>query len=166
MNPITINEGLKLGNLRISRNERTEVARLNDAQNEQLAEVLSESLQIKEEISSLRKQLANLMTHRTHFFVRANNQVLKLAFADIQWIEALGDYVNFFTEKGRYVVHSTMKALEDKLPSDQFARAHRSYIVRLDKIDAIDDTLLQLGKKLIPMGEAYAGNIMSKLNFL
>jgi DNA-binding LytR/AlgR family response regulator len=101
-----------------------------------------------------------------YVFVKANNQVINIKLSDIQWIEAYGDYVNIYTEKERLVVHSTMKGIESKLPSDQFLRVHRSYIIRLDKINAIDETLIVMGKKLIPIGDSYKSELMNQLKFL
>lgn len=100
-------------------------------------------------------------------FIKANNQVLSIRLSDIVYIEAFGDYVNIFTIKDtRYVVHSTMKGIESKLPLNQFVRVHRSHIVRIDKIDSIEDTVLVLGKKLITIGDSYRADLMNRLNFL
>jgi len=99
-------------------------------------------------------------------FIKANDQIINLKLSDILWIEAYGDYVNFFTEKTKYLVHSTMKGLEGKLPNDRFTRVHRSFIIRTDKIDLIDESIIQIGKKLIPIGESYRNELMSRLNLL
>lgn len=99
-------------------------------------------------------------------FVRNNNQMSRILFRNILWIEAFGDYVNILTEQERFVVHATMKGIQAKLPSDQFMRVHRSFIVRTDKIDAIEDTLIVINKKLIPIGESYRADMMARLNFL
>lgn len=99
-------------------------------------------------------------------FVKANNQIMSIHLKDIKYVEAYGDYVNIFTEADRLVVHGTMKGMESKLPGDQFIRVHRSFIVRLDKINSIDETLIVMGKKLIPIGESYKTELMSRLKFL
>jgi DNA-binding LytR/AlgR family response regulator len=99
-------------------------------------------------------------------FVKSNNQVVKIMLQDILWVEAYGDYVSIFTDKDRYVIHATMKGIEGKLPADQFLRVHRSFIIRIDKINAIEDTLIVIGKKLIPIGESFKNELMSRLKFL
>ncbi|MFY7919169.1 MAG: LytR/AlgR family response regulator transcription factor, partial [Chryseotalea sp.] len=99
-------------------------------------------------------------------FVKANNQIVGIRLADITWIEAYGDYVNIYTEKDRFIVHSTMKGIENKMPRDQFIRVHRSFIVRFDRIQAIEDTVVIIGKKLIPIGESYRPELMRRLNLL
>lgn len=99
-------------------------------------------------------------------FIKANDQIVNLKLSDVLWVEAYGDYVNFITEKTRYLVHATMKAIESRLPVDQFMRVHRSFIIRPDKIDLIEESLVQIGKKLIPIGESYRQNFFSRLNIL
>jgi len=105
-------------------------------------------------------------TTQNSIFIKANDQIINLKLSDVLWIEAYGDYVNFITEKTKYLVHSTMKAIENKLPIGQFTRVHRSFIIRQDKIDLIEESLIQIGKKLIPIGESYHKDFMSRLNLL
>jgi DNA-binding LytR/AlgR family response regulator len=59
-----------------------------------------------------------------------------------------------------------MKGMENKLPAETFLRVHRSYIVQLDKIRAIEDTVIVIGKKLIPIGDSYKNILMNRLNTL
>ena len=72
------------------------------------------------------------------FFVRSKSGLVKLKSEDIYFVEALKDYVSIYAEKAKYVIHSTMKDIEKKLPSTAFLRVHRSYIIRLDKVRAIE----------------------------
>ncbi|MBI3219576.1 MAG: response regulator transcription factor [Bacteroidetes bacterium] len=99
-------------------------------------------------------------------FVKANNQLINLSLSAINYVEAYGDYVNIYTEKDRYVVHGTMKGMEAKLPTEEFVRVHRSHIVRIDKINAIEETVIIIGKKLIPIGDSYRNVLMNQLSFL
>ena len=59
-----------------------------------------------------------------------------------------------------------MKAIQARLPKDQFLRVHRSYIVRLDKIDAIEDNTIIIKKKMIPVGGTYREALMTALDFI
>lgn len=120
-------------------------------------------------VNRIEKRLADKT--ESHFigdyvFAKVNGQAVKILLEDILWIEAFGDYVNIFTNSDRFVIHATMKGIEGKLPRDQFMRVHRSFIVRLDKISAIEDTLIIIGKKLIPTGESFRADLMSHLKFL
>lgn len=90
----------------------------------------------------------------------------KVEVKEINWIEALADYVNIYTIHGRYTVLSTMKMIEQKLPHREFARVHRSYIVRLDKIKEIEDNAININDNIIPISRTYKENLMERLNLI
>lgn len=101
-------------------------------------------------------------------FVKAGGKMVKIKFEDIYIVEALKDYVTFHTTHGRYIVHATMKFIEEKLGSKDFIRAHRSFIVRMDKIQSIENHELALENfpKSIPIGGNYKDEVFKKLNLL
>ena len=101
-----------------------------------------------------------------YLFIKKNNLMNKVPMKDILWIEALGDYVTIHTEATAYTLHMTLKALEKKLPADRFQRIHRSYIIQLEHISCIDDNVIKIGTKLIPVGSIYKEEFMQRLNFL
>src|SRR4051812_6190232 len=77
-------------------------------------------------------------------FVKANSRLVKVYLKDIFYVEALKDYVIINTQYARYTVHSTMKDIEKKLGIVDFIRVHRSYIVRIEKIQAIENQTVVL----------------------
>ncbi len=99
-------------------------------------------------------------------FIRKNAVLNKVLISDIHWIEALGDYVTLQTIDKKYTLHITLKALEKKLPSQQFARVHRSFIVQLGQINTIDDSIISINNKSIPVGALYKESFMKRLNLL
>lgn len=101
-----------------------------------------------------------------HIFVRVNSVLEKINLADILFIEALADYVQIQTSKQRYVVHATMKSLEQSLESGRFLRVHNSYIVRLDKIARIEDNSIVIGDKVIPVSRAKLKLLLEQINLL
>ncbi len=101
-----------------------------------------------------------------HIFLKAAARLLKIYPEDILWIKAYGDYVIIQTEHENYTVHSTMKGIEGKLPAEDFIRVHRSYIIRIDKIAAIQGKILILDKKPIPISKSYRKSLMQRLNLL
>lgn len=98
------------------------------------------------------------------FFVKHNSRYVKVMANEIVWIEAIGDYVELHTKDKKFTAHITMKALEQKLSSNSFARVHRSYIVNLGSILEIEDNTLSVGKKLIPIGKSYRDTLLKALN--
>ncbi|MBK6753742.1 MAG: response regulator [Flavobacteriales bacterium] len=101
-------------------------------------------------------------------FVKSNSRLVKLRISDIYYIEALKDYVVINTLSARYTVHSTMKDIEGKLPENEFARVHRSFIVRIDKIVAIEqpNLILENDKKVIPVGGSYKDELAKRLKLV
>ena len=106
--------------------------------------------------------------NKEFIFVKSNSRLVKLKTDDIYFIEALKDYVVINTLSSRYTIHSTMKDIERKLPSEDFIRVHRSFIVRLDKIAAIEqpNLILENDKKTIPIGGSYKDELVRRINLV
>lgn len=99
-------------------------------------------------------------------FIKDNGVLKKLSVDDILYLEAMGDYVKVHTAQRFHVLHSTLKAIEEKLPTTRFLRVHRSYIVALNKIDFIQDGIIHIGKATVPLAETYKVTLNKRLNLL
>lgn len=72
-------------------------------------------------------------------FLKADNRLNKILIHDIVYIEALKDYIKIVcNNEQKLIVHSSMKAMEEKLPSDEFFRIHKSCIIALKQIKSIE----------------------------
>ncbi len=123
------------------------------------------------EVRKERDLLYQIMDSRDpgdRIFVKSKHGLVKLHADEVYFIEALKDYVVINTKETRYTVHSTMKDIEKKIPTDRFLRVHRSYIVNLDKIDRIEQNhvILQEDKKTIPVGGAYKDSLQERINLI
>jgi DNA-binding LytR/AlgR family response regulator len=101
-----------------------------------------------------------------HVFLKDGRRLIRVALQDIQWIKAQGDYMLVQVESDRYMINSTMKELEEKLPSSQFIRIHRSHIVRIDQIKDIEDTTLIIDGKMLPIGPSYQEELIERIQTL
>ena len=101
-------------------------------------------------------------------FVKSNLKLVKINCREIYFIEALKDYVTINTKNNRYIVHATMKDIEKRFPPMEFVRAHRSFIVRIDKISAIDHHFLIMEdiQKQIPVSHTYRDELEKRLNMI
>ncbi len=101
-------------------------------------------------------------------FVKANSQLVKVKNEDIVLIEAMKDYIVINTKKEKYTIHSTMKDIEEKLPSTEFQRIHRSFIVSVDKIKAIEqnNVIVDGHDDPIPIGGSYKDQLFKRLNLI
>lgn len=102
----------------------------------------------------------------THLFIKKNKGYTRINFDDINYLEALADYVQINTDTERFTVLSTMKSITSRLPETKFLRVHRSFIVSLDKIDRLDDNMIMIGEKSIPVSRSYRESLLQHLNLL
>ncbi len=103
-----------------------------------------------------------------HIFVKSNSRLLKIGLDDVYYVEALKDYVVINTLDSRYTIHSTMKDMEVKLGGGRFMRVHRSFIINLNKIAAIEqpNVILENDKKVVPIGGSYKSELAKKIHLV
>ena len=106
------------------------------------------------------------MAEDEFIFIRDSNVVRRLKIDDILYAEAMGDYVKLHTPQKFYAIHTTLRAVEERLPSSKFIRVHRSYIASLQKIDTIQDGALVINGKPVPVADAYRAALNKKMNVL
>lgn len=99
-------------------------------------------------------------------FVKDGSKIIRIEFKEVLFIEALADYVQINCVDGKYTVLSTMKSMQSKLPGDDFFRVHRSFIVRKDKIKIIEDNLIIMPGKNIPISRSVKQDFFNTFNFL
>lgn len=99
-------------------------------------------------------------------YINIDRRLIKIKFNDILFVEAKGDYIEVKTSKDIYRVHSTLKNINEKLPSHIFLQVHRSYIINFSKIIDIEDNSVLIEKSVIPISRANKPEIMRRLNLL
>ncbi|TGE13797.1 LytR/AlgR family response regulator transcription factor [Hymenobacter elongatus] len=97
-------------------------------------------------------------------FVKVDTKLVKVLFDTVCYVEALGDYVHIVMPHSKLIVYSTMKAVEEKFPASIFVRAHRSFIVNLRRVQAIEDNTITIENKQIPIGQTYLREVLQRLN--
>ena len=90
-------------------------------------------------------------------FVKTEYRLQQIDLDRITYIEGLKDYVKIHLNNGTAPILSLMrlKALEDTLPKEDFVRVHKSFIVRLAAIEAIERNHILIGPSRIPIGDTY-----------
>jgi two-component system LytT family response regulator len=110
---------------------------------------------------------AGLASSQTEFtFVKVDTKLVRVDFADVYYVEALGDYVHIVLGGKKLIVYSTMRAIEDKFPASRFVRVHRSFIINIDHVQALEDNSLLIKDKHIPIGQTYLRGLLQRLNKL
>lgn len=101
------------------------------------------------------------------FFVNVEYALVKIPIPDITYIEGMKDYVKIYlsTAKKPVLTKSTLKAMEEKLPAQQFMRVHKSFIVHVAKIESIRNREIRIGEAEIPVGEANLEELLRLLGY-
>ncbi len=86
-----------------------------------------------------------------HIFIKSKLKKIKIALADIKWVEAFGDYIKVVTDNESHLVLSTMKAFKEELPKNKFVRVHKSFIVNIDKVERFNSKFAEIGISKIPL---------------
>jgi len=97
-------------------------------------------------------------------FVRHNDKMIKIMFADILHVAADRSYCRIATTEREYLLTMPMKRLEDKLSTATFQRIHRSHIVNLLRVDEVVDGMVRIAGELLPLSPGMKGEFMRRLN--
>ncbi len=95
-------------------------------------------------------------------FVKVNYEIMKINLKDIELIEALDDYIKIYIKPTPVLTLMTLKSITEKLPSRDFLRVHRSFIVPIHKIEKFSKTKVFVIGKEIPIGSSYS-NVYDQL---
>jgi DNA-binding LytR/AlgR family response regulator len=125
---------------------------------------LKSAMKVKE-YYELRQQ--NTLQHadqvQTDFFIKADNQLVRIALNELLFVEALQNYVCIYTTDKKYISYLTMRSVEEYLPSIQFMKTHKSFIVNAAKIDAIEGNEIRIGTHRIPISRSEKEEVMEQL---
>lgn len=97
-------------------------------------------------------------------FVKKQHLYYRIQFEDIQFIKADNVYLEVNTADKKFLVRSPLKDYLEKLPKNKFYRAHKSYIVNVDHIDAINSKDIMINNTLIPISKDFKEFIISAMN--
>ena len=98
-----------------------------------------------------------------YFFIKADNSLVKIFYADILFVEALQNYVTIHTTAKKYITYLTFKSVEEYLPSDEFIKCHKSFIVAASKVSSIEGNEIIIGTNHIPISRNAKEESLQKL---
>jgi DNA-binding LytR/AlgR family response regulator len=111
---------------------------------------------VEKALSRFEGNRANITSKDKTIFIKTESKLVQINTEDVLWVEA----------KGKYTILSTMKDIASKLSAEEFVRVHRSFIVRVDKIETIEDNYILINQKQISIGKAYKEALSKRLNLL
>ncbi|BDW93915.1 MULTISPECIES: LytTR family DNA-binding domain-containing protein [Flavobacteriaceae] len=121
------------------------------------AEKVEENQEAADEITSNSVLKDSIFVKKQHLYYR-------IQFTDIQFIKADNVYLEVNTVDKKFLVRSPLKDYLEKLPKNKFYRAHKSYIVNVDHIDAINSKDIMINNNLIPISKDFKEFILSSMN--
>ena len=98
-----------------------------------------------------------------YFFIRCGSKYEKIYFNQILYIEGMQNYITIYTQKGKYVTLLYLKNLEENLDNQSFIRVHKSYIVSIDKIEAIEGNEIFIQTHRIPISRNYREQVIQRV---
>lgn len=99
-------------------------------------------------------------------FVRDHEKMIKVAIANINYIEAERNYCRIFCKDKEHLLVMTLKDMEAKLPSHPFIRIHRSYIVNLGNIDEVTNQNVSIAGETLPVSKAFKDELLQRLRLI
>lgn len=99
-------------------------------------------------------------------FIKEGRLFTKVAFEDIVWIQQDRNYVEIHTSNRVHPVRSTLKDFTKNLPDKKFFQVHRSFVVNVDHITAINSDVIRLKDKEIPISKNHKEELLGKIKLL
>ncbi len=111
----------------------------------------------------LARPATSTATTQDYFFVKCDHKFEKIHFSEILHIQALENYVVIHTDKGRHITLLSLKTVEHNLDPRSFIRVHKSYIVAIAKIRAIENNEIIIGMMRIPVSRNYREELLGRV---
>ena len=100
-----------------------------------------------------------------YLFIRADYSLIKIAIDDILFIEGLDDYLKIHIQNDKpLIARMTLKSILEKLPSADFIRVHRSYVVPFSRIKSVRNKIISIENEEIPIGSSFEENFLKLFN--
>ena len=123
-------------------------------------------LRAVEKARFLHRQNQDYKYFAREIYIRQEGKLVRLPFERILFFETVGDYVRIKTQDGTFLIHSTIKSIDDKIQDPRFLKVHRSYIVNLQHIIEIAESTLLIEQFQIPISRANRPVLINRLNIL
>ena len=91
-----------------------------------------------------------------YIFLKVGHLIRKVATRDILFVEGMKDYLRIHTREEKIMSLLNFAKLEELLPSKEFVRVHRSFLVAINKIDHIEKNRIRIADQFIPISDTYA----------
>lgn len=99
-----------------------------------------------------------------YFFIKCDSKYERINFSELLFVESLQNYVVIHTAERKYITYLTLSAVEEQLPQQQFMKIHKSYLIALNKVKAIEGNEVVLhNNHHIPISRALKDEVMNRI---
>lgn len=102
-------------------------------------------------------------SERDFLVIKADHKIIRLPYQSIIYIQSMREYASFVTPNEKFLALLSLKKLELELPKNQFLRIHKSYIVAINQVKAIEGNTLYLGEVALPVGNIYKEKVLEAI---
>jgi len=103
------------------------------------------------EIHQLKQLAKGQKASSDYFFVKSESKYEKVTYAEVKYVESLQNYVIIHTASRKLITYMTLNSIENQLPKDLFLKVHKSFIISLGNIKAVDGNEILIGDARIPI---------------
>jgi DNA-binding LytR/AlgR family response regulator len=97
------------------------------------------------------------------FFIKSGQKIEKIMLQDVVYVEGMSNYVIIHTKQKKHISYLTFKGLEEQLPSSNFIRIHKSFLISLAAIKSIDGSEVTLDNITLPISKNYKDEVMARI---
>lgn len=98
-----------------------------------------------------------------HIFVKADRKLFRLELNEIQYIEAMKDYVMIHTKDKKLMVAMNIKTIFNQLPNTDFVRINKSFVVNLNKVESVDNHWVTIAGFEMPLGASFKDDLLERI---
>ncbi len=98
-----------------------------------------------------------------YMFAKSNGRLEKINFDEILFIEGMENYAAIYLINKKLIIHTTIKALLEKLPAGQFIQTHKSYIAAINKVESIEGNILHIQKHQVPVSKYLREEVLGQI---
>ncbi len=109
---------------------------------------------------------SNIQPRDERLFVKEGSNYIHIDLEEIGYVQAFGDYIKIFCKDKTHLIYNTLKSFLRSLPKNEFCQVHRSYVVRLDKIDRIESNTIFVHEKTIIVSASYKAELFANLKII
>ena len=115
-------------------------------------------------LSSQEADTASNLIIKDALFIKEGHLYVKVKIEDIRWLNPDGNYTTIHQKEGKkHLVRIPLKDLHEQLPEDKFFRTHRSYVVNLDYVEAINNQMVYVENQPIPLGKSFREELLAQI---